>query len=436
MKKLTSLLLSLMLVLSLCSFAAAEEEPTLVRFWHNMSSGAKQEALQASVDQFNETIGKEKNIFVEATYIGGYAEMYTKCQMASQTDEVPTVAVAGNTYVVGMIEDGLLADMAGFAAATGFDTDNLLDCFMQIEGNLDGQLYSLPYIRSTCVLYYNKTIADELGIAEPDTMDDLLEFGRKMTLKDENGDVLRWGFQIRRGFGYTNAGWLAQMGEPILDTDGSSPALEGTALLEHWTWWQNAVKEGICRPYDSTNGDTIAAEMLVQGKLGAFTASSGSLKNLLKNMKEAGYELGVAYMPRVNAEVENRTAAVGGGQLVLMAAGNDEKTQAAGWEFLQFMLTDEQVYNTAVATGYLPVTKSVASYDKMIAFWEENPTYKTAFEQMMNWGICQEYPSIPELQEYMENLQEIGDYLIQEQSITPEEAIEQIRANTAHIFNK
>lgn len=42
MKKLTSLLMVLILVLSLCSFAAAEEKPTLVRFWHNMSSGAKQ----------------------------------------------------------------------------------------------------------------------------------------------------------------------------------------------------------------------------------------------------------------------------------------------------------------------------------------------------------------------------------------------------------
>lgn len=434
MKKLTSLLLSLMLVLSLCSFAAAEEEPTLVRFWHNRSSGANLQALQTAVAQFNETIGKEKNIVVEETYIGGYPELYTKTQLATQTDETPTVAVAGNTYVAGMLEDGLLVDMADFAAATGFDASNLLDCFNRIEGNMNGHLYSLPYIRSTPVLYYNKTIADELGLSAPNTLDELLEFGRKMTLKDENGDVLRWGFELLRSFGYINNAWLWQMGEPMLSEEGDTPAMNGTSLVEHWTWWQNAVKEGICRPYDSTQATTVAAEMLVQGKLGAYITSSGSMGNLLKNMKEAGYELGVAYQPAYNELVEERTVAVGGGQLVLLAQGNDEKTLAAGWELLQFLLSDEQVYANSVATGYLPVTKSVASYDKMVAFWEENPTYKIPFEQMMNWGICQEYPCIPELQEYVENIQEIGDYLIQEQSITPEEGLAQLKSNSAHIF--
>ena len=92
MKKLVSFALALIMVLSLCSFASAEE-PTLVRFWHNRSSGANLEACEKAVDEFNNTIGKEKNIHVEATYIGGYPELYSKCQLASQTDEVPTVAV-------------------------------------------------------------------------------------------------------------------------------------------------------------------------------------------------------------------------------------------------------------------------------------------------------------------------------------------------------
>ena len=107
MKKLVSLALALIMALSLCSFASAEE-PTLVRFWHNRSSGANLEACEKAVDEFNKTIGKEKNIFVEATYIGGYPELYSKCQLASQTDEVPTVAVFGNTYIVSLLEDELL----------------------------------------------------------------------------------------------------------------------------------------------------------------------------------------------------------------------------------------------------------------------------------------------------------------------------------------
>ena len=46
MKKITALLLALLMALSLCSFACAEEQPTLVRFWHNRSSGANLEACE------------------------------------------------------------------------------------------------------------------------------------------------------------------------------------------------------------------------------------------------------------------------------------------------------------------------------------------------------------------------------------------------------
>ena len=431
MKKLVSLALALIMALSLCSFASAEE-PTLVRFWHNRSSGANLEACEKAVDEFNNTIGKEKNIHVEATYIGGYPELYSKCQLASQTDEVPTVAVFGNTYIVSLLEDELLADMAPYAEKTGFDINNLLDCFQQIEGNTDGHLFSLPYVRSTPVLYYNKTMADAKGLTAPDTLADLENFARALTEKNENGETTVYGFELLKDFGYINAAWLWEMGEPMLSTEGTSPALEGTSMLNHLTWWRNLVDEGICRPYDSTQAGTVAAEMLVQGKLGCYIASSGSMKNLLRTMAEAGYELGVVYQP--SFDPSKRTCEVGGGQLTLMAPGNDEKTLAAGWEFLQFLMSDEQVYNNSMATGYLPVTKSVANYDKMQAFWAENPTYKVPFEQMMNYSVCQEYPTFVNLQEFIVNIQEQGDYLIQEKSITPEQAVEQIKTNTSHLF--
>ena len=70
----------------------------------------------------------------------------------------------------------------------------------------------------------------------------------------------------------------------------------------------------------------------------------------------------------------------------------------------------------------------------MQAFWAENPTYKVPFEQMMNYGVCQEYPTFADLQEFIVNIQEQGDYLIQEKSITPEQAVEQIKTNTSMLF--
>ena len=435
MKKLVSILLVLVLALACSASAFADGDPITLKFWHHRGSGAQYECVTHAVNGFNETVGKEKGIVIEESYIGGYVDLFSQIQLAVQSGEAPNIVSAANTYVAYMLEDDYLVDMAPLAEAEGYDiTGNLMDWLLQIGGNTDGQIHSLPYCRSTPLFYYNKGIAKELGIEIGDmiTIDELKKFGEAAMVKNDAGEITRYGFEVLGDFGFVNAAWLWELGEPMLSTEGTSPALDGTSMLNMLTLWRKWVDEGICRPKDSANASSTASAMLVQGKLCSYMASSGSMKNLLKSMEEAGYELGVVYQP--SFDPSKRTCEVGGGQLTLMAPGNDEKTLAAGWEFLQFLMSDEQVFNNSMATGYLPITKSVANYDKMQAFWAENPTYKVPFDQMMNYGVCQEYPSFPDLQEFIANIEAACSYLIQEQSITPEQAVQQMKDSNAHLF--
>ena len=101
---------------------------------------------------------------------------------------------------------------------------------------------------------------------------------------------------------------------------------------------------------------------------------------------------------------------------------------------MKFIMSDEQVYLNSTRSGYLPVTKSVATYEPMLKFWEENPTYKVPFDQMLEYGVCQEYPTFLDLQEFIVNIQDVVSLLIQDGSITPEEAVQQIKDNSAHLF--
>ena len=52
--------------------AKADEtaEPITIQFWHTRGSGANYEVVQHEVEEFNNTIGKEKGITVEETFIG------------------------------------------------------------------------------------------------------------------------------------------------------------------------------------------------------------------------------------------------------------------------------------------------------------------------------------------------------------------------------
>ena len=114
MKKLVSLALALIMVLALAGTALAysPEAPIKILFWHTRGAGAQQETVDYQIAQFNATVGKEKGIEVEGAFIGGYAEIMTKMQLASQSGDQPVVAVLGNTRLSIMVDDGIIEEMA------------------------------------------------------------------------------------------------------------------------------------------------------------------------------------------------------------------------------------------------------------------------------------------------------------------------------------
>lgn len=433
MKKLVSLLLALMLVMSISSaLAYSAEEPITITFWHTRGSGAQQETVDYQIKSFNETVGKEKGIIVEGVYIGGYAEIMTKMQLASQSEGQPVVAVLGNTRVAIMMDDGILEDMMPYAQRDGVDLDNFFSGMIQVPGNTEETLYSLPYIKSTPVLYYNKTMADAKGLTAPTTMEEFEAFAKALYEVDAtSGEVTTWGFEGLNDFTYYQGAFLWQIDQPLWTEDGKSPALAGDGMLKILSDWRRWVDEGWCRPFDSTNASSIMKEMFAQGKMGCFWESCGSMANIVKSSKEAGFELGVANLPQY--DLNNCVVPIGGGNIGLMKSNNTQEQLDAGWEFIKYIISDEMVAYNAINSGYLPTTKSVAETETMQNFWAENPTYKIPYDQL-DWGIEQAYPYFEGNSELKTNIQGQVSLLIQEQSITAEEAVEQMKAENEHLF--
>ena len=429
MKKRISLVLALMILLSLCSFARAEKEPLHIEFWHTRGSGANYEVLKNSVDTFNATIGKEKGIFVEEIFQGGYADIVPKLEMASQSGGMPAVGVTSGVRASILLDDGLLADMAPYAAKTGFDFSVFFESLLDVPGNENGQIRSLPYVRSTPVFYYNKTMADAKGLKAPETVAELEAFAKALNTYDPATGDGCWGFELINDTTYLQGSFLWQLGQPLVGEGGTAPCLEGS-LLKLFTDWTRWIDEGWCRPFDSTGAQNTATEMFCQGKLACFVASCGSLSNIYKFSKEAGIELGVSYYPTY--DIDNRAVSIGGGNIILMA-GNSEEVTSAGWEFIQFLMSDDMVAAEAIGSGYLPTTKTVENNEAMAKFWEENPLFKVAYDQLA-WGHCEETPKFLDRTEFKTNVSNVTSQLIQERNITPEQAIEQIKSISAHLF--
>ncbi len=432
MKKLVSLALALMMVLSLASVASAADDPIIINFWHTGGSGGLQSAVQYAVEKFNTTVGAEKGIQVVETYIGGYDDLTAKIQLAIQAGEQPQVAITANTMVGWFMEDGVLADMAPYAERDGWDVSNIMDAFMLTMGNQNGELHSVPFFRSTPMLYYNKTMADAAGLTGPATIDELEAFAKALYKVDANGEVSVWGFEAMKDFGYFQAANLWQLGSSMFNEDGTaSPCLEDGTLLKVFTDWRKWVDEGWCRPFDSTNAGATMTELFYQGKLASFWNSCGGLRNILKGCEDNGIELGL--MPYTTYDAENPVAEIGGGNVAIISAGNTEEQIEASWEFIKVLMSDEVVTNTHLNTGYLPVTKSVASYQPLLDAWAENPLLRVAYDQLST-AVPQEYPYVSYLQDFTIECWDASSLLIQDKSITPEEAVEYVKTNTESLF--
>lgn len=437
MKKMTAMLLTLALVLSmsLVPAAFAEAEPITIQFWHHRGSGTQYECVTHAVEGFNSTVGQELGIVVEESYIGDYVQLFSQIQLAVQSGEAPNVVSAANTYTAYMLEDGMLVDMAPLAEAEDYDiTGNLMDWLLEIGGNTDGQIHSLPYCRSTPLFYYNKAVADELGIEIGDmiTIDELVAFGEAAMQTDENGNVTRYGFEIFNDFGYYNAAWIYQLGSEYMAEGGGCPALEDGTMLKVLTDWRDWVDVGWCRVYDATNAGDIAQTMLISGELASFMNSCAGLGNMMVAAEESGVEVGVAMFPTYDPD--NHIAEIGGANIAILGADNSDEEIEASWEFVKYLMSDEEQFFNAKTSGYVACTKSIASYEPMVEYWEENPEFKVAYDQMLNYGRAQETPYVAVGQDFTQICWDTVSLLIAEQSITPEEAVEMIATESEDIW--
>jgi sn-glycerol 3-phosphate transport system substrate-binding protein len=82
-------------------------------------------------------------------------------------------------------------------------------------------------------------------------------------------------------------------------------------------------------------------------------------------------------------EQSNFGCPTGGAGLSILAAAPDERKQAA-FEFIKFAARPENVAFWSTTTGYMPVTKSAQESSEMQSYFQENPNFKVAVDQLPN----------------------------------------------------
>jgi ABC-type sugar transport system, periplasmic component len=179
------LFLSLILVISGCSGNKEEKKDGKVKlvFYYPVNVGGP---VAKIVEQLTNDFNKENpDIEVEAVYTGNYDDTVTKIQTAAQGGNPPDLFVSLATQRFTMASSEMAMPLDELIAEDGEEGKKYIDDFLEsfIEDSyVDGKIYSIPFQRSTMVLYYNKDIFKEAGLdpeKAPETWEELVEIAKK-----------------------------------------------------------------------------------------------------------------------------------------------------------------------------------------------------------------------------------------------------------------
>lgn len=94
-----------------------------------------------------------------------------------------------------------------------------------------GHVYGIPWRIDVRPMMYRKDFFEEAGL-DPEglkTWDDLVEYGQKLTIKDDNGNVTRWGVGFHDDPAQFFYSWLWQAGGAFLDDTYTQATLDTEA---------------------------------------------------------------------------------------------------------------------------------------------------------------------------------------------------------------
>lgn len=337
-----------------------------VLYWGSFS-GELGEAEQEVVRRFNES---QSDVVVEYQFQGNYEETAQKLTAALAAQQTPDISVLSDVWWFKFYLSSVLAPLNDLIAANDVDTADYVDSLFQ-EGVRDEVSYWLPFARSTPLFYFNRGAFAEAGLPDrgPETWDEFLEWVPDLMV-EEGGTV------SRHAFGHPNAAsYVAWLFQPVVwqwegaysDPDFTIRLAEAPAVAAG-EFYKSSTVDGWALPgtdhvVDFNNGLTAA-----------MMASTGSIASVAGN---ATFDWGTAFLPEGNVF----GCCTGGAGLALLANSSAEKQEAA-FQYMAFATSPEITTYWSQTTGYMPVRKSAIDSPEMQAYYDENPNFKTAVDQL------------------------------------------------------
>lgn len=362
-----------------------------IKFYHTMGQNLR-DVLDAYILDFNAIY---PNIHIKSEQVGSYDDVRNQISTEIMVGDQPNIAYCYPDHVALYNLAGAVANLDSLIDSTESDGNNgelgltaeqkadfIKGYYNEGKQFGDGLMYTMPFSKSTEVLYYNKTFFDANNIELPthwfnESDDDKtsLEYVLKK-IKEIDPNCIPLGYD-------SEANWFITMCEQI--GTGYTSADENNHFI-----FNNANNKGFISIFrDWYQKGYITTQTLY----GAYTSglfvnrdpektnsyiSIGSSAGATHQLpaKEDGkypFEVGIASIPQMNPA--NPKVISQGPSVCIFKKGNPQEV-IASWLFVKYLTTSVEFQaEFSMASGYVPVLKSVA----------ENPVY-SAFIKKANGG--------------------------------------------------
>ncbi len=338
--------------------------------------GAAADTIEALTAEY---VAANPGVNIEAIYAGSYTDAGTKALTAARGGKPPQLSVLLSTQMFTLIDEDVIVPFDDYVADADKDAwiGGFYPSFME-NSQTGGKTYGIPFQRSTPVLYWNKEAFAEAGLnpdVAPATWDDMVEFGKKLTKKDDAGNVTQWGVRIpSAGFPY----WMFQglstpAGAILANSDGNEVNFNDPKVVEALEYLVAlSAEHGVMQPGAIEWGPTPKA--FFEGETAMMWTTTGNLTNVRAN---APFDFGVAMLPAK----ERRGAPTGGGNFYLFKDSTEEQKQAAV-DFVKWITEPEQAAVWTIATGYVAPRPDAWETDAMKAYTADFPPALVARDQL------------------------------------------------------
>ena len=375
MKKTLAFILTLVMLVSIAAVSAMAEPLKLTMYFPVNVGGNVANLIDSMTAEFN---AENPDIQVEAVYTGNYDDTVTAIQTAIQGGNAPDLFVSlatqrftmASTKMAMPLDDLIAADPEGQAFV-----DDFIDGFM-LDSYVDGQTYSIPFQRSTMVMFYNKDAFKEVGLdpeAPPANWTEMVEYAQKLTNDKRygvgialNSGSAQWAFT---GFSLENC----TNGVGLMNPNGKEVYFNTPENIEALQLWLDLQNKYNCMAPGIVQWTDLPTQFLA-GEVAMIYHTTGNLTNIKNN---ATFDFGVCFMPAGR----QYGAPTGGGNFYITNGISEERQQAA-WKYIKFMCDTERAAQWSIDTGYVATRNSCYETELLKDYYASFPQALVAYEQL------------------------------------------------------